>query len=440
VVTNGIREGYEVADLYVGPMPARRLRLAGPALALLLASPLACTDDDASSPTIITASSTTPTTEPARIDDGMLTIGLLLPMSGEGASIGQGMADAAAQAVDEIKHAGGILGQPVRLVPADEGADPSSATDAINTLLDAGVDTVVGPASSTVALATLDDLMAAGVLTCSPTATSLALDEFPSSDLFFRTAPSDSLQADAIAELAQQTGRSRAAVVFLDDRYGHPMAEAVADALSAHALDVVAEIPFASTDESLIDEATELADNEAEVVVVLGDGDHTLLMLKAIGETMGRFPDVDPPDIIVNDAVRRPPSPQMVEQLPNTIRERVQGVSPVALPQSEDEPPGPFATNAYDCVNLIALSAVQAGTDDPAEIAARMTDASSDGQPCRDFETCVGLLRDARNIDYEGPGGQVQIGSEGDPERAWFDVFEFDEDGRDVSTTQMLAP
>ena len=43
------------------------------------------------------------------------------------------------------------------------------------------------------------------------------------------------------------------------------------------------------------------------------------------------------------------------------------------------------------------------------------------------------LLADARNIDYEGPGGNVQIGGDGDPEQARFDVFEFDEAGRDVS-------
>jgi branched-chain amino acid transport system substrate-binding protein len=440
VVTNGIREGYEVRGLYVWPMPARRLRLAGPALALLVVAPLACTDDDASGPTNVTAATTTPTTELARIDDGALTVGLLLPMSGEGAGIGQGMFDASTRAVEEINGAGGVLGLPVRLVSADEGSDPSSATEGINSLTAAGVDAVVGPASSTVALATLDELMSAGVVTCSPTATSLALDEFPSSDLFFRTAPSDSLQADAIAQLAQQTGRSRAAVVFLDDRYGHPMAEAVVDALGARALDVVAEIPFASNDESLVDEATQLADSAAEVVVVLGDGEHALRMLTEIGGTAGRFPEVDPPDIIVNDAVRRPPSPQLVQQLPRTIRERIQGVSPVALPQFESEPPGPFATNAYDCVNLIALSAMQAGTDDPEQIGSRMTDASSDGQPCRDFESCVGLLREARNIDYEGPGGGVQIGAEGDPERARFDVFEFDEDGRDVSTGRILTP
>jgi branched-chain amino acid transport system substrate-binding protein len=440
VVTNGIREGYDVPDLYGGPMPGRRLRLAGPALALLLASPLACTDDDASGPTSSNPATTTPTTEPARLDDGALTIGLLLPMTGEGASIGQGMTDAATRAVEEINRTGGILEKAVRVVPADEGSDPSSAAEAIDSLIADGVDAVVGPASSTNALATLDDLMSAGVLTCSPTATSLALDEFPSSDLFFRTAPSDSLQADAIAQLAQQTGRSRAAVVFLDDRYGHPLDEAVVDALSARALDVVADIPFAGDDESLVDEATELADQDAEVVVVLGDGEHALRMLSAIGETTGRFPGVDPPDIIVNDAVRRPPSPQLVQQLPNAIRERIQGVSPLALPQFETEPPGPFATNAYDCVNLIALAAVQAGTDDPTQIAARMTDASSEGQPCRDFESCVGLLRDARNIDYEGPGLGVQLGSQGDPERARFDVFEFDENGRDVSTGRMLSP
>src|SRR5262245_11890316 len=98
-------------------MPGRRLRFVGPALALLLVPPLACTDDDGSAPTSGTAAtSTTPTTEPTRPDDNVLTVGLLLPMSGEGSSIGQGMADAATRAVNEINRAGGDLGKKVRLV------------------------------------------------------------------------------------------------------------------------------------------------------------------------------------------------------------------------------------------------------------------------------------------------------------------------------------
>ncbi len=402
--------------------------------------PFACTNDDDSSGTSAAPASTTPppTTEAARIHDGVLRIGLLLPLSGEGATIGQGMAEAAQQAVDEINAAGGVLGQVVEVFPADEGDDASSAADAIEALVDEGVDAVVGPASSTVALATLGDLLGPGVLTCSPTATSLLLDEFPSSLLFFRTAPSDSLQAAAIAKLAEQTGRFTAAVAYLDDAYGRPLAEATIAALEDRALSVEAEVPFASNDESLVNQATEIVDSEADLVVVIGDGEHGMRMLTAMGETAGRFPDVEPPDIIVNDAVRKPPSAQLVQALPASIRQRIEGVSPMARPQFEDEPPGPFATNAYDCVNLIALSAVRANEDDPVQMAARMAEVSAQGVPCRDFETCVRLLEVPRNIDYEGPGGTVQIGTDGDPEQARFDVFEFDESGTDVSTTPSL--
>ena len=402
-----------------------------------VALPLACTDDDDAASTSVTSPSTT-TTEPARNEDDFLTIGQLLPASGEGASIGQGMSEAVARAVEEINAAGGVLGRPVQLVTADEGSDASSATEGIDALLEMGVDAVVGPASSTVALATLGDLLSACVLTCSPTATSLALDTFPSSQLFFRTAPSDSLQAEAIAKLAQQTGVFTVAVAFLDDRYGHPFADATIDALEERALDVVLPVPFSSTDESLLDQATQLADSEAELVVVIADGEHGLDMLEAMGEVVGRFPDVEQAEIIVNDSIRRPPSAQLVQALPATIRERIRGVSPMATPQFEAEPPGPFATNAYDCVNLIALSALQAGTDNPAQMATRMTEVAARGQPCRDFAACSELLAAARNIDYDGPSNTLQLGADGDPERARFDLFGFNDDGVDVSLTPSL--
>ena len=71
-------------------------------------------------------------------------------------------------------------------------------------------------------------------------------------------------------------------------------------------------------------------------------------------------------------------------------------------------------------------------------MAGRMPEVSARGVACRTFETCVQLLEVPRNIDYEGPGGTVQIGSDGDPEQARFDVFEFDASGTDVSTTPSL--
>jgi hypothetical protein len=42
------------------------------------------------------------------------------------------------------------------------------------------------------------------------------------------------------------------------------------------------------------------------------------------------------------------------------------------------------------------------------------------------------LLADGRNIDYDGPGGQLQLGVNGDPSTAVFEEFAFDSGGRDI--------
>ena len=68
----------------------------------------------------------------------MLRIGLLLPKSGEAATIGQPLIDAAVAAADAVNAAGGVLGQPVELVTDfDEGDDRGQARDAIAALIDA---------------------------------------------------------------------------------------------------------------------------------------------------------------------------------------------------------------------------------------------------------------------------------------------------------------
>jgi branched-chain amino acid transport system substrate-binding protein len=421
-------------------VPARRLfrRAVGIVAAGIAAALAACTDDGTTTPTSPPPIVTT-TTAPLPVEDGILRIGLLLPESGEGATIGQPLIEAAKLAVQQVNAAGGVLDQPVELVDGfDEGNNATTASEAIAALLERDVDAVVGPASSTVALATLEELLSAGVLTCSPTATAIALDDFPTSpELFFRTAPSDSLQAGAIAQYAERTGARTAAVTYLDDAYGRPLATATADALQARGLTLIDPVPFAANDE-LTDEAAAISDSDVDVVVVIGDSEQGTRMLAELGEVAGLFPSGDPPVIIVNDAVRRPPSPQLVQALAADVRNRVVGVSPLAFRTEPEEPAGPFATNALDCVNLIALSAIQAGTDAPPQIAAQMADVSSGGVSCRAFAECVQLLPDSR-IDYDGPGGVLEIGANGDPVRARFDLFEFNDNGEDVSRAGTLV-
>lgn len=394
---------------------------------------LACTDDGASTPTVAPARTTT-TTEPPRADDGVLRIGVLLPETGSGAGFGAPLIDAVDLAAEQINEAGGVLGRPVELVHADEGDTPSAARDAIADLLDEDVDAVVGPASSTIALATLSDLLEGGVLTCSPTATALALDDFPERDLFFRTAPSDSLQALAIADEAERTGALTAAVMYLDDLYGRPFAEATIAALEAKGITVEDRIGFAAGD-SLVDEATSAASSGAGVFVVIGDAEQGVRMLSTLGEVTGVASRENPPSIIVNDAMRRPASPQQIAELATDVRERIIGLSPSVSSGNSGEPPGAFATNAYDCVNLIALAAARAGSDNPRAIAAQIASVSRAGVTCHMFAECTALLEQVPNVDYDGPGGYLELGADGDPVVYRYDKWSFDAQGVDYNLT-----
>jgi branched-chain amino acid transport system substrate-binding protein len=419
---------------------SRRIRLTPVLAVTMLAVVTAACTTDADSAVDETVADTTTTTVRAQIDsDGRLVIGALLPLSDP--LLGQPMATAVETAVERINAAGGVLDQRVSLVLADEGSSTATATASIQTLLDRDVDAIIGPASSLIALSTLDDIVSAGKVACSPTASSLALDNFPDQDLFFRTIPSDSLQARAIAAAADQTGAQRGAIVYVDDAYGRPFADAVEASLANQAIVVVERIGFASFDDDLSDEVAALADSDTQVVVLLAGGEDGTRFLEALDDA-----DTDNiGTIVVNDALRNPTTPQRIQALDPDLRSKIVGLAPQAAssdPNAPFDPPGLFAANAYDCANLIALAAVRADSDAPRDIARQIAPVSVSGSVCTTFEACVDAIDSGLQIDYNGPSGLTDLlARTGDPSRAVFDRFTFDETGRDtLQRTVIVGP
>jgi branched-chain amino acid transport system substrate-binding protein len=391
---------------------------------------VACSTDDERVVDDTVADTTTTTIGAQTVGDGRLVIGTLLPLSNT--VLGEPMEAAVETAVARINAAGGVLGQRVRLVVADEGSSAATASASIRTLLDQDVDAIIGPASSLVALSTLDEIVSAGKVVCSPTASALALDQFPDDDLFFRTVPSDSLQAGAIAAAANQTGAERVTIVHVDDSYGRPFADAVEASLSNEAIVVVERIAFATADDDLSAEAAELADSDAQVLVLLADGEDATRFLETLDDedTSGLT------TIVVNDALRNPLAPQRIQGLDAEMRDKIVGLAPQA--DSGDaaapfDPPGLFATNAYDCANLIALATVRAESDASRDISRQLPQVSASGSVCRSFADCVATIEAGLQIDYDGPSGVTDLlARTGDPSRALFDRFTFDESGLDV--------
>lgn len=160
--------------------------------------------------------------------DGTLTVGTLLPLTGDLAFLGPPEVAGVDLAVKEINEAGGVLGKDVTKVAADSGdGTPNIAPSETDKLLSGGADAIIGAASSSVSLSVIDKIVGAGVVQVSPANTSTAFDTYKDKGLYFRTAPSDVLQGRVMADKLAGDGHTRVAILARQDSYGEALADNV---------------------------------------------------------------------------------------------------------------------------------------------------------------------------------------------------------------------
>lgn len=160
--------------------------------------------------------------------DGTLTVGTLLPATGDLAFLGPPEFAGVDLAVKDINAEGGVLGKPVKQVKADSGdGSPNIAPSEVDKLLRAKADAIVGAASSSVSLSVIDKITGAGVVHISPANTSTAFDTYADKGLYFRTAPSDVLQGQVMAQTVSGDGYQSIAILARQDSYGEALAQNV---------------------------------------------------------------------------------------------------------------------------------------------------------------------------------------------------------------------
>jgi len=143
-------------------------------------------------------------------------IGAIGSTSGALATFGAALQDAIVLAAESVNAAGGAFdARPIELIIVDSASDPPTAAVRAQELLDEGVIAIVGPETSGQSLAVLDVARPAEVpfVSCCATSTALSAQASPNSGFFFRTAPSDALQGQALAHLAKN-GVNRDGLAF----------------------------------------------------------------------------------------------------------------------------------------------------------------------------------------------------------------------------------
>jgi ABC-type branched-subunit amino acid transport system substrate-binding protein len=202
-----------------------------------------------------------------------LVIGTLLPETGNLAFLGPPEVAGVQLALNDVNAAGGVLGAPVTLVTGDSGdTSTDTATQTVDRLLQSGANAIIGAASSGVSQSVINKIVGAGVVQFSPANTSDIFTTYDDKGLYFRTAPPDTLQARALADMIGADGNNTVGILALNDPYGTGLADnteknLISDGLSQDSIKKIIYDPQAANFDS---EVQQMADFNPDAIVVIG--------------------------------------------------------------------------------------------------------------------------------------------------------------------------
>ncbi len=151
---------------------------------------------------------------PAESVDLSLKIGTILPQTGTLAFLGPPEEAGVGLAAQDINDAAVGLTIP-DIIYGDSGdTDNKAYATTIQKLISEGVTAVIGAASSGVTKLFLDDVIAAGIIQFSPANTSPDFTTWDDNGLYWRTAPSDTLQGEVLGNLIAEDGHENVAVLY----------------------------------------------------------------------------------------------------------------------------------------------------------------------------------------------------------------------------------
>jgi branched-chain amino acid transport system substrate-binding protein len=229
-----------------------------------------------------------------------------------------------------------------------------------------------------------------------------------------------------MAQLIGQTGVVETLVAYPDDPFGRAFAAEIRRSLAVQGIAIVNEVAYDTDSSDYTPVAEELTANPNSVVTLIGDSESGGRLLNSLLDTKSAN------KIIVNDALSQ------VDISGNTnidsdMRQSIVGVAVDAFAGTDADNNAllpPFAAAVVDCVNLIALAAIVSESDIAEEFMSQVPAVSRGGSGCNLFEECLALLQQSLNVDYNGVTGLLDLDPNGDPSRAQFVTFGFNDQGR----------
>ena len=315
-------------------------------------------------------------------------------------------------------------------------------------LLAEGVDAVIGTSSSAVTKTFLDKVLSANVIVFSPAATSDEFTTYDDDGLLFRTAPPDVMQGQVLAQEVIEDGHQTAAVLFRQEAYGQGLAESFQRNFEAAGGTIAVSTPYAVDTDTYDAEIDQIVQADPDAILVIGFAESasilTVMNERGIGpvdkavygtdgnEGIGK--EMSDPAIVAGFRASTP-SVDLSTITDFTARLDEQA----AISGADNEGVYNYGAESYDAIVIIALAAITAGSDNPADIAAVINDVTRVGEKCTTFADCLALVEAGTDIDYDGVGGPYDFVDAGEPSSATFRISTYaGEAARDATQDEYI--
>jgi branched-chain amino acid transport system substrate-binding protein len=372
-----------------------------------------------------------------------LKVGTLLPETGSLAFLGPPEFAAVDVAVKEINAAGGVLGNPVTHLRGDSGDDKTdTANQTVDRELGQGAQAIIGAAASGVTKLVIDKVTGAGVVQFSPANTSDEFTCWSDKGLYFRTAPPDSLQAQALAALMADGGAQRISILARNDPYGSGLADnAVKNLRDAgipqNQIQKIIYDPNATSYNTEIDDVRQF---NPDAIAVIGFDESKKILTRMsevqIGPSQKRVYGTDGNT-----------GNALGEGLPPGLLKGMQGTTPLTKlsPNFEQRLKAEntglvdnnYAGEAYDAVVIIALAAEQAKSTKGVDMASEINGITKDGEKCITFRQCRDIIDSGGNPDYDGVTGTLDFAAAGERAVGSYGILTFNSQNKiDNAATQ----
>lgn len=353
---------------------------------------------------------------------GEITIGTLLPFTGDYSWVGANVQPVVKLVVDKVNESGGIDGREIQTTQGDtEGVVDAGVTAAQQLIQTQDVVAIIGPTSLefTGVRQVVEDFE---VPVVSPSAGTVEWDT-AGEDYFYRTVPSDSLGGGAIARAVTDSAYTggaaweRPALMVGDAPALVSFEEPIKSALEAKGVELATSTRFSVGKQSYRSEVAEVMGGDPDIVILVAQPEDSAKIMKNAFEAGYEGDWFMTQDQTHADYIKLAGREVvegafgLTETAPEGVEDRI-----AQFTEALGQEPDIFQTNAFDAINVTSLAMLEAalGGEEVTretinEHLPSVANADEGDTVVHSFEEGKAALEEGQSIDYQGLSGPIDF-------------------------------